>query len=144
MRGQRCWFITLTQGYGDLLLHRAGAWHRLLTRLRKRWPDCQAWTVLEYGTRRGVHLHIAVKGTPGITAEWLEYLVGLVGDGTHVHSKEVHNQVRLARYLAKQLANQPLMSGWPKYLHLVSTTRRWCPEWRRRTQWRARTLWGRP
>lgn len=86
MQDAPCCMVTLTQKVErslDLRL-RSDAWHVLLTRMRQRWPDCQAWTVYEYKPRCGVHLHTVVRGVPGITEEWVDHVVSLLGDGTEV------------------------------------------------------------
>ena len=138
MQGGQCWLVTLTRGRGLDLLLREEAWHPLLTRLRQRWPECQAWTVYEWGDRRGVHLHVVIKETSGLTEEWLQHVVGLLQNGTKVCVQPVTDPTGIARYLTKQLPNKRIMTGWPKHFRPVTTTRGWCAEWLSPKEWRSR------
>jgi len=142
MQGHQCWLITLTKPH-DLDFGLRQSWHVLRTRLRQKWPDCQAWTVVEWKQRRGVHLHAVVKGTPDISAAWVEHVVRLLRDGTEVHIEPVYDPEGLAHYVTKSLADKQVMSGWPKHFRPVTTTRGWWPEWLSRKEWSARhRTWG--
>jgi hypothetical protein len=130
MAGHECWLLTVTRGRDVLGCDlRSGAWHVLLTRMKQQWPEAQAWTCLEYGKRRGVHLHAVVKNTAGLlTQAWLDQWVALQGDGTCVHLVRVYGDSEtLPRYLTKSLAQAYAPGSWPRYVRPVSATRGWCP-----------------
>jgi hypothetical protein len=126
-----CWFVTLTRGHCLDLDLRRNAWHMLLTRLGKQWPDVEAWTTYEYGPkRRGVHLHAIVKRAPGLTPEWVDHIMALLGDGTEAHLEPTYeNSEHLARYLTKQLGDLEYFRQWPRYVRPISMTHGWCPDW---------------
>jgi hypothetical protein len=136
MQGHQCWFFGLTDGRSlDLLLRRD--WHHILTRLRQEWPCCEGWTVYEWATARGVHLHIVVKIAPGLTKDWLEHVVSLLPESVQVGGfKQVNYDPGLADYLCKQLADLRISTGWPKYFRPISTTRGWCPGWESTEAWK--------
>lgn len=140
MLGQECWFFTLTCGRRLDPAIRKDVWHVLRTRLKQQWPEMQAWTVVEWGKRRGVHLHAVVKGTPGLTEEWLQHVVELLHDETAIHIGDacLHSTDQLARYLTKQHADPRQAMGWPRGFHPFSATRGWCPDWLSRQEWFAR------
>jgi hypothetical protein len=125
MDGAPCWFVTLTRGRCLDTTFRADIWYTFRTRLLQRWPAMQAWTVLEWGRERGIHLHAVLRGTPGITAEWVQHLADLAG--TAAHMEEVVDPVGLAGYLTKGLLERALTDAWPRYFRPVSQTRGWCP-----------------
>jgi hypothetical protein len=132
MEGRTCWMLTISRGRCLDLDLRRYTWHIILTRLRQRWPRVEAWTVYEYGERRGVHLHTIIKGVPGFTPEWLTYLVELCADGTQIHIQKTWGRVeRLTRYLTKDLDDPQYANQWPRHFRPVSVTRRWCPDWLR-------------
>jgi hypothetical protein len=140
MEGADCWFLTLTCGRRDDVLLRAHAWHVLLTRLRQAWPEVQAWTVIEYSPRRGVHLHAVVKHAPTLSGAWLEHVVARLGDETRAHVTRVTDKAGLAHYLTKQLIDRAIMEAWPRQFRPVTTTRGWLPSWVGRRRWRPRTV----
>jgi hypothetical protein len=145
-----CWTLVLTRDRCIDLNLRRHAWHVLLTRMRERWPDVQAWTMYEWGQkRRGLHLHIVIKGAPAITREWVIHVVSLLGDGTEVHMQEMRGDIPLlggdaavsmrkdrgtaayvARYLTKQVANPSYFRQWPPRFRPISVTRGWCQDWK--------------
>src|SRR5262249_39665875 len=47
MQGHQCWLVTLTRRRCLDVGLRQQAWHGLRTRLTQRWPDAEAWTVVE-------------------------------------------------------------------------------------------------
>jgi hypothetical protein len=133
------------------LLHggvrRDGVWHNLRTRIRKRWPQSEAWSVVEWGPRVGIHLHVIIRGVPDLDDAWVAHIVGLAEDGTTAHIQRVYgdppvNTIRhlyqpdstetLIVYLTKQLSNVALVGQWPRHFHPISVSRNWCPEWRAR------------
>jgi hypothetical protein len=132
MAGHQCWFLSLTRGYCLDPRFRQQAWHKLSTRLQQDWPEMQAWTVIEFSPKRGVHLHVVLKGVPGISREWVDHVVGLQQDGTAAHLECVHDAEGLVLYLTKGLADSNAASGWPRYFRPVTATRGWCPDWRTR------------
>lgn len=136
MAGQDCWFITITCGrYLDLNI-RKDVWHSLRTRLRQQWPTAEAWTATEWSQRRGVHLHAVVKGTPGLTLDWVDHLLGLRQDGAAAFVEQVRPDTEsvLARYLTKQFAQPQHIQHWPRGFHPFSATRGWCTSSQSRKQ----------
>jgi hypothetical protein len=139
MHEEPCIFFTLTSGQDRLLLLRPVAWHRLSAHLYRQWPEFQACSVYEYAKRRGVHLHVVVKGTPGITEAWLQHVVCLIGNGTQVGGwREVYDVEGLAAYLTKDLGDAAQVKGWPKRFRPATFTRKWCPRWRSQKEWTER------
>ena len=124
--GHECWFATLTRAYCADLRLRPFAWHQIRTRLKQRWPGMEALTVYEYSTRSGVHLHVVIRGTPGINWGWMQHVVDLLGDGTKVDFRPVYGARGLAHYLTKTLSGAAFDSAWPRYFRPISTTRGWC------------------
>jgi hypothetical protein len=115
-------FFTLTKGR-DLGLELRTHRHLVLTRAKRRWPDCEAATVYEYSPQRGAHLHVVMKNAPGFQV--------------------VYDAEGLARYLTKQMRDRLIVDGWPRYFRPITTTRRWCPGWLSRAEWAAHTPEGR-
>jgi hypothetical protein len=139
MQGHRCYAVTLIKGRGLDLDLRADAWSMVRTRCGQRWPDTfEAWTGYEYGPQRGVHLNVVIKGTPGLTREWIEHMLMLIDDGTCVgYFREVYGAEGLARYWTKEIRDARKNNHWPRGFRPFTTTRGWCPEWMTRKQWRA-------
>jgi hypothetical protein len=139
MVDEETFYIVLTNAQDRNLQLRSVAWHYVLTRLHQDWDTCEAATVYEYRPRRGSHLNVLIKGTPGLTREYMEHLVGLVQDGTKVGSFEpVSNPRKIASYLTKQLRDTVVMQGWPRNFRPVTTTRNWYPGWMTKKEWRAK------
>jgi hypothetical protein len=126
MASEDCWFITLTNGRDPDIWIRRRDWHGLLTRMKQRWPDCEAATVIEYTERRGVHLHAVVKRAPDLDPIWLMHLLAVAGHGTKLGDfRGVHDSDGLAPYLVKQLTVKVVVDGWPRHFRPVTTTRGW-------------------
>ena len=141
MENSDCRFITVTTNRGHHLDIRGGMWHNVLTRMRKRWPQMEAWTVLEWKVNVGVHMHTVVKGITVFDEEFVRRVISLSDPSANVCIKRVSDPVRLAAYLTKQLTDDRVMSGWPRYFRPVSCTRGWAPGWGSNRQWLAlRTL----
>lgn len=136
-----CYHIVLTRGRCIDLGMREEEWRRLRIRLKKQWPLFQAWTVMQWSTSRGVHLHVIIKGTPGIKKEWIDHVVSLMGNGSGVYLVpiEPNEAPILARYVTRQLGDKKQMRAWPRYFRPVTTTRGWCPEWMTNADWTRRT-----
>lgn len=133
-----CWFVTLIRGHCTDFSLRCHVWHVALTRLRQRWPEAQAWTIYEWNLRRGVHLHVVLRGVDGIDCAWLEHVVALADAQAAVGDFQlVYDGARLARYLLKQLPDAKIATGWPRNFRPVSTTREWAPEWQSDEDWSA-------
>lgn len=127
MAGNECVFVTLVQRDGLNQNIRPNIWHPLWTRCRMQWPGAEAWTVIEYGHNRGVHLHAVIKGADGMTQEWLDRMSQLAEPGTDALLKPVYAASGLAPYLQKQLRALEYTSAWPCHFHPVSSSRRWLP-----------------
>lgn len=126
MEGQDCYFFTLTRGRDEGIWLRRFNWHSLSTRLRQRWLDFAAFTVFEWSSQRGTHLHVVVRGAPELTYEWVQAVVLRLGEGSSVGGFEpVHNPQGLASYLAKQLVDPRIINGWPRNFRPVTFTRNW-------------------
>jgi hypothetical protein len=133
-----CQFITLVRGFNLDLALRRDAWYQLRTRLQQEWPSLQAWTCLEYGADRGIHLHAVVRGVPGLDQAWLDHVVGLLpldGRGQRVtaYLELAPDAEGLASYLTKQLRKPSYWDGLPRHFHLVSATQGWAPGWKERS-----------
>ena len=132
MLGHEYWALTFSRGRCLDLDLRQYAWHLFLTRIRQEWPTAQAWTTYEYRPRRGVHLHAIIKGVPGFTPQWAQYIVALLADGTQIHVEKSRGDAEFhARYLTKQLTDPKYVDQWPRHCRVVSVTRGWCPDWHR-------------
>jgi hypothetical protein len=125
---ERLYFLTITRGRCLDPHLRAGAWHRIRTRLKQRWPRMEAWTVVEYSKKRAIHIHGVVKRTPGLESDWVEHLADLFQDGTEARLDDVHDPAGLAGYLTKDLTPAKLRGTWQRHFHPVSRTRGWCPK----------------
>jgi hypothetical protein len=127
-------FITEVRGFNLDLAFRRDAWYLLRTRLQQEWPGAQAWTCLEYSSRRGIHMHIMVRGAPTLTVDWLAHVVSLLpadeqGQRVTVDFQPVSDAEGLARYLTKQLRKPGYWDGMPRHFHPVSATHDWAPGW---------------
>ena len=140
MQDGDCYHVVLTRGRCIDLDMREEEWRRLRIRLKKQWPSFQAWTVMQWSARRGVHLHVIIKGTPGITREWLDHVVSLMGNESGVYLRPINpnDAAYVARYVTRQLGDKQQMRAWPPYFRPVTTTRGWCSEWVPNADWTRR------
>ncbi len=93
-----------------------------------------AVTVLEWGDRRGCHLHVIVKGTPGLTTSDLEQYASLVS-ATVGGFAVIYDTAGAAGYLTKHLSTASTQR-WPAHTHLTSFTHNWCPGWVSTREWK--------
>jgi hypothetical protein len=141
--GHETVFFTLTKGR-DVELELRDHWHLLLTRAKRRWPDCEAVTVYEYSPQRGAHLHVVMKNAPGVTSAWLQHVLDVCGSKVNVGGfRLVYDTEGLARYLTKQMRDRVIVDGWPRYFRPLTMTRNWCPGWLPRAEWAALSREGR-
>jgi len=131
MQDGPCHHLVLTKGRSIDPNMRQEEWRRLRIRLNKQWPGFQAWNTIQWSDRRGVHIHAIIKGTPGITKEWLNHVMDLMGNGSSIYLTEVnpYDAPYVARYVTRKLGDKKQMRSWPRYFRPVTTTRGWCPEW---------------
>jgi hypothetical protein len=127
MRRGPCWLIGLTDGRCTHLLLRPETWHKLLTQLKRAWPSCEAATAYEWSQKRGIHLHAVVRGTPGLSTEWVVSHVERPDSSVRAHCKPVFDGDGLAGYLVKAIGRSVAVDGWPRYFRPVSMTRGWSP-----------------
>ena len=104
---------------------RSEVWHLLWTRITQEWPEAQAFTVLEWGKRSGVHLHAVVRDAPGLTREWMRQMLARRFPTIDIHLQEVTDGDGIAEYLTKSLANGDAWRNWGSYAHPTSQSRRW-------------------
>ena len=106
---------------------RSEVWHLLWTRITRRWPEAQAFTVLEWGKRSGVHLHVVVRDAPGLTEAWMRAALSRRYPLVDLHLEDVYGGHRLTWYLTKSLSSDALSAGWGRYTHPTSQSRHWLP-----------------
>lgn len=108
---------------------RSEVWHLLWTRIRRRWPDAQAFTVMEWGPRTGIHLHTVVRAAPGLSGDWMREALASQYPMIDVHQKAVDDPWGLASYLPKDLLpDRPSTTAmWGRYAHPTSHSRGWLP-----------------
>jgi hypothetical protein len=71
-------------------------------------------------------LHVVVRGTPGITVDWLNQTLSALDDGTSIRAFEaVYDLEGLSTYLTKHIANKSIADGWPRYFRPVTFTHEW-------------------
>ena len=106
---------------------RSEVWHLLWTRITHEWPEAQAFTVLEWGKRSGVHLHAVVRGAPGLTRVWMRQMLARRFTTIDIHQQEIYDGPGIAGYLTKSLATGEAWRNWGCYAHPTSQSRRWLP-----------------
>ena len=142
-----CWLLTVTRqrapeaGWGqDLNLDtaiRGDVLTPLTRRMRRRWRGVETWSVLEWGKKNeGAHLHVVVRGTVGLTTEWVNEVIQAKRKPYEAHVEPIEDasvtedvQVwgDIVTYLTKQLRDRDILEGWPPYTHVVSATSGWLP-----------------
>ncbi len=106
---------------------RSEVWHLLWTRITRHWPEAQAFTVLEWAKRSGVHLHAVVRDAPGLTKPWMRAALAHRYPLIDLHLDTVYGGHGLARYLTKALSSAAPWAGWGRYTHPTSQSRWWLP-----------------
>jgi hypothetical protein len=127
LEGHHAYLLTIVQGHGLDCNIRRNVWHRIWTRIRQVWPAAEAWTVIEFRKRRGVHLHAVIKGASSLTQAWIDQVTASQPERTSGHLKDVHDPEGLAHYLTKDLRQPDVRAGWPRHFRPCSSTRGWYP-----------------
>jgi hypothetical protein len=130
MEHEWCYFLTLTDGRDLDLSLRSHAWHTISTRARKIYPAFEAASVYEWSLLRGAHLHIVIKGAPGVDQAWVEHVLRSSSSGAELGDfQEVYDARGLAGYLTKQLVDRGVTGTWPKHFHPAAFSRNWTRRW---------------
>ena len=136
LAGRTGWHITIVHGRSLDASMRANLWHPLLTLIMHTFPGAAACTSVEWGIKNGVHMHAIVIGAPELTCEWVERAIERIQPGASCDFRPTTRASGAAWYLAKQVANTMITSGWPRYFRCFSMTRNWPvpPDERRRAK----------
>lgn len=106
---------------------RSEVWHLLWTRIARRWPEAQAFTVLEWAKQTGVHLHVVVRDAPGLSEAWMRAALARRYPLVDLHLEDVYGGHDLTWYLTKTLSNVAPWADWGRYTHTTSQSRHWLP-----------------
>lgn len=125
MRDKVCWFLTIVNGHCLDTGIRANIWHPLRTSFRRTFRGAAACTILEWGMRRGIHLHVIIVDAPKFSREWIESALARIHPGAECICKPVYDAPGLAEYLSKQIAEQTVARGWPRHTRPFTKTTNW-------------------